>query len=96
MDGSALTGKSATLAGLILIVVSGLKSLSPELFESHWGQRLLPLLPVLFGLLGGFLGAVDGPTASRLEQGFMAGLVAAMAYKTGKTTIAGSGVPPKS
>ncbi len=87
--------KVAIFAGVILACVGGFKSLVQDLAETHWGQRLLPLLPLLIGLLGGLAGAVDGALITRIQGGLTAGMVAAVAYKTGKTTIGGVGVPPK-
>lgn len=92
---SLLTGKNAAFAAGLVAVVSGLRAVFPHVFETKWGQRLLPLLPMALGVGGAFLlgSHIDATTVQmKVGVGLLAGLVAAQSYKIGRTTLVGANV----
>lgn len=97
---SLLTGKNAAFAAGLIAVVSGLRVVFPYVFETKWGLRLLPLLPMALGVAGAFVlgpNIVDANTTQmKAMVGLLAGLVAAQTYKIGKTTVVGKGISGES
>lgn len=88
-----VTGRNLLLAGGVGVVVAVVRSAAPEFFASKNGQRLLPLLPVVLGILGAFLGFGE-PTSSRTWQdritlGLVCGLTASWVYQTAKRVLMG-------
>jgi hypothetical protein len=81
------------LAGAILAVLGTIKRVAPKSTSSFWGQRLLPILPLVLGILGSLLGASNGQTTiDKVIIGILAGFAAANAFKVWKTTVRGKGI----
>lgn len=86
-----VTGRNLLLAGGVGVVVAVVRSAAPDFFVSKMGQRLLPVLPVILGVLGASLGFGE-PTSSRTWQdritlGFMCSLTASWVYQTAKRVL---------
>ena len=98
MDLAALiTGKNLLLmAGCFALTTVARKSAKP-FFDAGIGERLLPLLPLLFGVLGALMGVCENaPTVGdKVVMGLIAGFAASHMFKLGKTTVMGFGVAPK-
>ena len=91
---SLLTGENAALVGGILAICSTLKGSFKGFFKSNAGQRLLPLMPVLLGIMAAMSGIGDaGENAwqSKLVLGVIAGFTAGQLFKAGKTSVFGWG-----
>jgi hypothetical protein len=89
-----LTGPNLLLAGGLFVVTTTLKSVFPGFFATKAGQRVLPILPLLLGVLGAFLGFASGSGAwqSQVVMGLLCGFAAANFFKIGKTTVMGWGL----
>ena len=87
VENGALVG--TTLMGLMLA-----RRYFPWIFESHWGERLLPVLPAIIAVAAAQLGmgGAHGTWIDKLKMGIMAGFAASSIYKVGKTTVAGKGL----
>jgi len=89
-----LTGRNALFAVAVYAIVQTLKTVAPKFFAGKTGQRLLPLIPLVLGVLGGVLGVPDGVT--RMQDKIVVGIVAAFAsshlFKLGRTTMLGWGL----
>jgi hypothetical protein len=91
-----LTPAVLALAGIILATIWGLRSLMEPMLDGYWAQRLMPLAPLVLGVLAAFTPWVAGTTIwAKLQTGAVAGMAAALSYKLGKTTVGGFGLPPK-
>ena len=89
-----LTGRNLMLAGAIFVILTAMKTPFKDFWASHWGQRLLPVLPLVLGIGGGFLGLCDCATwQDKLLIGILAGFASANFFKVGKTTVLGYGLP---
>lgn len=92
-DSSLWSGANVALTSGIFAVVMTMKMVFPEAFASKWGQRFLPLLPVVLGVVGGLLGCVSQTrTQDRVLVGLLCGFAAAHVYKMGKTSLLGHGI----
>jgi hypothetical protein len=90
-----LTGQNGVLAGAIIGIVMALKRSVPWLTESKAGQRLLPIVPLILGAIGGGFGSVivDPVTmANKIIAGIMVGGAASLGFKMLKTTVFGHGL----
>lgn len=92
-----INGANIVLVTLVLAITSGLKIAFDSFFSSKLGQRLLPIVPIILGVIGGLVGIADPAETivDKITVGFLSGLSAAVAYKLGKTTILGQGVKEK-
>jgi len=93
---SLLTGENAILVGGVLAVCSTLKASFKEFFKGKVGQRLLPIMPVLLGVIAALVGIGDvGAEATwqnKLVLGIIAGFTAGQLFKAGKTSLFGWGI----
>lgn len=88
-----LTGKNMTFAGSILVVLSVLRRPLLEFWKSVYGQRLLPVAPLLLGVGGSFAGMTDGVTwQDKVMLGLICGFTAGHMFKVGKTSLLGYGL----
>ena len=76
-------GKDMSTAILLITTITGfIKTLIPKIPD-----RLIPLLPVILGVLyGTFVGSQGGSWQERLMYGISFGLTASGAHRTGKVT----------
>jgi hypothetical protein len=91
---SLLNGMNLTLAGAIWGVVHTVKTLVPAVSEHKVGYRLIPLLPLVLGAVGGAAGAVtvDPVTmANKIVAGVMVGGLSMVVFKLGAQTVLGKG-----
>ena len=91
---SLLTGRYAALVGIVYVTTQTLKLMFPSFMASKWGQRLLPILPLLVGVLFMVLAPYEATTSWRdkLVVGVVAGWAAGNVFKIGKTTLLGWGI----
>lgn len=95
---SLLTGENAGLIGAIVALISMAKAVKPQLFLKPRFKRIVPILPVILGLVAVFLGfgtAGDSVTdwQDRIVLGVLIGFTAGQLYKAGRTSIFGWGIP---
>jgi hypothetical protein len=92
---SLLTGNNLILVGACFGLTAALRSVFPEFFAAGLGHRLLPLLPLILGMLGALMGVCDGASsiASKIMLGVIAGTAAGHGFKVGRTSILGFNVP---
>ena len=101
MDMSSIANaENAALIGATLTLISMVRGVFKEWFAGRIGLRLLPLLPLIvaMGLAAIGFGEADGMDGMKdqLMLGFMAGIAAGQAFKIGKTSAMGYGLPEKS
>lgn len=91
-----LTGRNGLFTVAIFAITQTLKSLFPAFFATKFGQRLLPAIPLVLGVVGGLLGIPEGVTRMRdgVIVGIVAAFVAANLFKIGRTTALGWGLDP--
>ena len=88
-----LTGPNVAFAGSIMVIVSMLRSYFKEFWKTAAGQRLLPMLPLVLGQAGAFVGMTDAHTwQDKVVIGLIAGYAAAHSFKVGKTSVMGYGL----
>lgn len=94
---SLLAGKNITLMGGVFALTTTFRLSFKPFFESGLGERLMPLLPLLLGVAGAFLGMCENaPTgADKTGIGLVAGFAAGHLFKLGKTSVMGYGITPK-
>jgi outer membrane biosynthesis protein TonB len=96
MDVSAiLTGTNLLLASGIFVLITVLRVPFKSIFESRNGQRFLPLLPLVLGVVGALLGACSNCSTwqEKVLIGLLAGFASSHFFKLGKTTVFGWGLP---
>ena len=94
-----LSGQHATLVGVVFGATTVVKQVAADFFRTRLGQRLLPLVPLVLGVLGAFSGLADAATnLDRTVIGLVSGLIASHSFKVGRTTVMGRGTeaPPES
>jgi hypothetical protein len=86
-----VTGQNLVLAGGVFALTQGLKQAFPGFWASTWGQRCLPVVPLVFGVTAMFLGLGEGAVrwSDKALTGVMIGAVAATAFQVGKQTLLG-------
>lgn len=91
---SLLTGKNLLLTGGVFALTTAIREVFKVFFASASGQRILPVIPLIFGVAGALAGVCDGVVEwqGRLMLGLIAGFAAGHLFKIGKTTFMGSGV----
>jgi hypothetical protein len=91
---SLVTGKNLLLAGSVFALTTGAREMFKAFFASTLGQRFLPVLPLVLGVIGALLGICDGASEwqSRLAVGLIAGFAAGHLFKVGKTSLMGAGI----
>lgn len=90
---SLLTGKNLILFGACLMTARLVRGMFFPHFETGWGERLLPVVPLIVGVVGALVGVADAETlADRVLLGIIAGGLAGQTYKVGKTSVLGVGV----
>lgn len=95
-----VTGKNLALAAVISIFIGSLKWLFPTLAPSKFGQRCLPLFPVLVGIALALCNFGDPGEAARWQDklvlGALAGFASGHVFNMGKKSLFGMGVeePP--
>lgn len=68
-----------------------------KFFMSDLGQRIMPIIPLLIGVLLAIAGVCE-PMASKADAavfGMISGGIVGHAYKTGRTSVMGYGLPAK-
>lgn len=88
-----VTGRNLILAGSVFACTQTLKQAFPAFWASPWGQRLMPVVPVVLGVVGMFLGLGEGAArwTDKVVTGALVGAVAATAFQVGKQTLLGWG-----
>lgn len=91
-----VTGKNIALAAVISIFIGSLKWLFPTLAPSKFGQRYLPLFPVVVGVALALMGFGDPALAPRWQDqvllGALAGFASGHLFNMGKKSLFGMGV----
>jgi hypothetical protein len=91
---SLFNGMNATLGGAIFGAVYAIKQI-PGLLDKPVVQRLMPILPLILGAIGGACGAVTVEPvtmANKIVAGVMVGGLTMIVFKVGKTTVLGKGI----
>lgn len=87
-----VTGRNLSLAGGIVVVVMVFRQLFPAAWKTPLGKRVLPVLPILLGVLGAIAGMAEAASwQDRVVVGLLAGYVAAHSFQVGKTSVLGYG-----
>lgn len=88
-----VTGKNWQLAAGIFVLMSLVKQVGAPFWKGQIGQRLLPVLPLLFGIAGAFVGICENCSTwqDKLLIGILAGYVAGHTFKVLRTTVVGYG-----
>lgn len=93
MNLDVVNGPNGLLALAVFCLVLVLRQSLRGLFSQHWPERLLPIVYLVLGVLGSFLGLGTGKTMpEKLAIGIIAGAVALTSNKVGRTTVLGLGV----
>lgn len=95
MDLRALLSEpeNAALPAVVIALVYATRRSGGSYFRSPPGKRLLPLLPLLFGLGLALLGiGTAGPWRERVLFGLLAGFVASGGFAFLRTTVFGRGL----
>lgn len=88
-----LTGKNLLLLSAVFAMTQVLKSSIPWFTYSVMGQRLIPILPIVLGVIGSLVGLCsENSWPDRVAIGIIAGFSAGQMFKVGKTTLLGKGV----
>lgn len=88
-----ITGKNISLAGGVFVVISASRKPLQPFWDTPFGQRLLPLSPLILGVAGALIGMADAESwQDRLVIGLIAGYASAHTFKVGKTTLLGYGL----
>lgn len=88
-----LTQGTMKLAGGVFVLMAATRHVFAEAFASKIGQRLLPVLPLGFGIIGGLIGVTDAKSvADKITVGMIGGFAASHIFKVGKTTVLGWGL----
>lgn len=85
----------AALSLVIFVMMEGLKALSPW-FETPRGKRVLPILPILFGVaaaVGGFVDPAYTRLQDRLIVGVLCGAFSAQVFTVVKKSLLAKGLP---
>lgn len=97
-----MSGENAAMVAAIVVLITALRRLwfLKEFFKSRAGERLLPILPIMLGLLATFLGFgnaedMGGTWQDKVVLGMVAGFTAGQLFKMGRTSIFGWGLPDK-
>lgn len=91
-----LQGNNLLLMGATVAITTTVRTMFPAFFTKHWGERLLPLLPLLIGIIGALIGVSEGDTVSeKIAIGLLAGFTGGQLFKIGRTTFMGYGVVPR-
>ena len=91
---SLFTGNNLILIGGVFALTTALRESFKSFFASSFGQRALPVIPLIFGIVGALAGVCDGVTTwqGKLMLGLIAGFAAGHLFTVGKTTLLGAGV----
>lgn len=87
--------RNAAVASAVVVIVQVVRNGAPTFFESKTGQRILPLVPVILGVLAGYLGFCEIPAQTwqnKLMAGLLIGASANAMYKLARTTVMGQGL----
>lgn len=98
MDFSALlVGKNFVLLGGVFALTSTVRSTFKPFFDAGLGERLLPLVPLILGVLGALMGISENAPGveDKVGVGLIAGFTAGHIFKLGKTSVLGFGVTPR-
>ena len=88
-----LTKANLSLAGGVFVLLQTLKMVFPTFFQGKLGQRLVPVIPLLFGVAGSMAGMCSGTRwQEKVMIGLIAGFAAGHSFKVGKTTLLGKGI----
>ncbi len=89
-----LSGANAAIVALVLMLTGAMTMVFDKQFASGLGQRLLPVVPLVLGVVLALAGvASDGATLQeKLVSGLVSGMAAAISFKLGHTTVMGTGV----
>lgn len=80
------------LAAAIYVLVTALKQALPGLTTTRLGRRVLPILPVILGVLGALAGFVDSAIdrlPDRIAVGVLSGAFSAWGFKFVQKTVRG-------
>jgi hypothetical protein len=94
---SLLVGKNFVLLGGVFALTTTLRSTFKPFFDMGMGERLLPLVPLILGILGALMGISENApeVADKVGVGLIAGFSAGHLFKLGKTSVLGYGVTKK-
>jgi len=88
-----LTGRNIELAAAVFIVMSLIRMPFKAFLGTKIGQRVMPVLPVLLGISGAFVGLCDGAVwKDKLLIGLIAGWASSHTFKLGRTSIMAYGL----
>lgn len=92
-----LTGTNLLLAIGVFVLITVIRAVFPAFFASRLGQRILPVLPLVFGAGGALIGMCSNAKTwqEKLLIGLIAGFASSHLFKIGKTTVIGWGLPDK-
>lgn len=90
--GGLLDGWNLLLGVAVLIVTGALKKTFPKFWDTSFGNRLFPWVPLILGSIGALLGMCD-QTVERWQERLIVGLVTATVamavFKIGQTSVFG-------
>jgi hypothetical protein len=93
MISQLMTGANMLLAGAVFAATQVLKLVFPRAALTAIGARLMPVLPVILGVVGSVAGISSGKTiGEKVAVGIIAGFTAGHGFKIGKTTVMGKGI----
>lgn len=95
-----MSGENAALVGCIVALISVLRSVFREFFTGRIGERLLPVLPVVMGIVATLIGfgtadEMGGTWQDKVVLGSVVGFAAGQIFKMGRTSVFGWGLPDR-
>ena len=95
---SLITGNNLILAGGTFAIMATLRKSFKDFFATTFGQRVLPILPLLIAIGGALGGVCDGVTTwqDKVMLGCICGFAAGHLFKLGRTSLLGIGVDDSS
>lgn len=88
-----ITGRNMGLAAGIFVVMSILRTSLPKVWATSIGQRALPIMPIILGEIGAFIGVTDAEKwQDKMIVGLICGWAASNLFKVGRTSVLGYGI----
>lgn len=88
-------GLNLLLYAAVFVITGAIRHLTKDFFDKDPGARFLPVVPMLIGAVLAMLGVcdLDGGLLNKAIFGLISGAIVGHAYKTGRTSILGYGLP---